>query len=190
VFTAREPDERRLLGALWAMRDAPFTYAEPGATRGRAPAGYALDERAVEVGRGPAAFAAARAALLAWRAHESGWTRLVPRDRPPEPGLVVATLARLGPLWSVNPCRVVYVEDAPGRYAFAYGTLRGHAARGEERFAVEALDDGRVVFTLRAFSRPAGPLLALGRPAARLVQARAALTYVAAMRRAVRGSPP
>ncbi|MBI5160997.1 MAG: DUF1990 domain-containing protein [Micrococcales bacterium] len=68
------------------------------------------------------------------------------------------------------PCRVVYVVDEPQRRGFAYGTLPGHAARGEEAFLVDRRDDGSVWITIRAFSRPATPFWWLVDPILRVVQ--------------------
>ncbi|MET0304134.1 MAG: DUF1990 domain-containing protein [Microbacteriaceae bacterium] len=62
------------------------------------------------------------------------------------------------PVWPIRfrfPARVVYVVDEPNRKGFAYGTLPGHAERGEEAFVVDRTDDGSVWLTIRAFSRPA-----------------------------------
>lgn len=116
------------------------------------------------------------------------WVELCWPKTPIEPGACVAVLIRALGLWSLNPARIVYVVDEagpPARYGFAYGTLPGHAEKGEERFLVEHHDDGAVVYDLRAFSRPGHPLTALGYPYARRLQERFALGSLAAMGRAV-----
>jgi uncharacterized protein (UPF0548 family) len=93
---------------------------------------------------------------------------------------------RMG-LWPFRiPARVVYVVDEPGRRGFAYGTLPGHPERGEEAFVVERMADGSVWLVIRAFSRPAGPLIWLGYPIARLLQS----VYTARYRRALAGPIP
>jgi uncharacterized protein (UPF0548 family) len=84
------------------------------------------------------------------------------------------------------PARVVYVVDEPGRRGFAYGTLPGHPERGEEAFIVEHLADDSVWLVIRAFSRPAGPLVWIGAPFARLLQA----LYTARYERALAGPLP
>lgn len=84
------------------------------------------------------------------------------------------------------PARVVYVVDEPGRRGFAYGTLPGHPERGEEAFIVERMPDGSVWLVIRAFSRPAGPLIWLGYPVARLLQS----FYTARYLRALAGPIP
>ncbi|MGN6324645.1 DUF1990 family protein [Pseudolysinimonas sp.] len=91
------------------------------------------------------------------------------------------------PFWPrAIPARVVYVVDEPGRRGFAYGTLPGHPERGEEAFIVERLADDSVWLVIRAFSRPAGLLVWLGAPVARLLQA----IYTARYERALAGPLP
>ena len=84
------------------------------------------------------------------------------------------------------PARVVYVVDEPRRRGFAYGTLPGHPERGEESFVVERLADDSVWLVIRAFSRPSGPLVWIGYPVARLLQA----VYTARYERALAGPLP
>jgi uncharacterized protein (UPF0548 family) len=76
-------------------------------------------------------------------------------------------------------------EDGPmRRFGFAYGTLREHAERGEERFVVEWERAGdRVSYHIASFSKPAG-VVVLGTPIARLLQKRFLRESVKAMRRA------
>ncbi len=82
------------------------------------------------------------------------------------------------------PCRVVWTRASGPVQGFAYGTLPGHPVSGEESFVVAMEADGDVVFTLRAFSRPATALARLGGPASRAVQSLALDRYIAAIRRA------
>jgi uncharacterized protein (UPF0548 family) len=83
---------------------------------------------------------------------------------------------------------VVGGRDAVHRVAFAYGTLPGHAAAGEERFAVEwHRADDAVWYDLSAFSRPRHPLMRLGRPLARRQQRRFGRDSARAMAAAVAG---
>jgi uncharacterized protein (UPF0548 family) len=78
--------------------------------------------------------------------------------------------------WSLNPARIVYLVEEMGdvkRFGFGYGTLPGHAERGEERFRVEwNREDGCVYYDAFAFSRPKHPLAWLGYPFARALQPR------------------
>jgi uncharacterized protein (UPF0548 family) len=91
-------------------------------------------------------------------------------------------------LWFLNPCRVVYSELSPDRNSasFAYGTLRGHAECGEERFRV-SFDPAteQVQYEIAAFSRPAIALSKLGYPLARRLQQRFAASSAQALARAV-----
>jgi uncharacterized protein (UPF0548 family) len=87
------------------------------------------------------------------------------------PGDTAVLLLGWGPLSLRIPVRVVYVIDEPTRRGFAYGTLPGHPESGEEAFVVEQRDDESVWLTIRAFSRPAHPLLWVGYPVLRLFQA-------------------
>jgi uncharacterized protein (UPF0548 family) len=68
------------------------------------------------------------------------------------------------------------------RYGFAYGTLPGHAEKGEERFTIEwDRENGAVFYNVLAFSQPAHPLARLGAPFARRLQNRFARDSVRAM---------
>ena len=59
------------------------------------------------------------------------------------------------------------------RFGFGYGTLPGHAERGEERFSVEWYrEDGCVYYDVFAFSCPKHPLAWFGYPFARALQRR------------------
>ncbi|NYH00326.1 DUF1990 domain-containing protein [Schumannella luteola] len=86
-----------------------------------------------------------------------------------------------GPLRLRFPARVVYVVDEPNRRGFAYGTLPGHAERGEEAFIVERSDDGSVWVSIRAFSRPGGFFWWLVNPVLRLTQGFYTARYLRAL---------
>ena len=79
------------------------------------------------------------------------------------------------------PVRVVYEVSEPGRVGFAYGTLPGHPASGEESFVVEHYQDDSVWFVLRAFSRPSTWYYRLAGPVVRLMQARITRRYLRAL---------
>lgn len=79
------------------------------------------------------------------------------------------------------PVRVVSVVNEPGRIGFAYGTLPGHPASGEESFLVEHLSDDSVWIVVRAFSRPSTWYYRLGSPVLRMFQARATKRYLRAL---------
>ena len=194
MFLLSRPTPRRIETFLAAQRDAPFSYAEVGATLDAvAPAGYVVDHNRVRIGAGAADFARAADALRSWRMLTLGWASVQPAHAPVVPGTVVAIVVRHYGFWSLNACRIVHVlddaaPDAHGvqRAGFVYGTLPAHGAAGEERFSVEwqTSDDG-VWYDLYAFSRPSGLLARLGRPFARRLQRRFARASKQAMADAV-----
>jgi uncharacterized protein (UPF0548 family) len=190
MLSIRFPDEFSV--AAFRLREARggFSYPDVGGTRaGRVPAGYAVTRTRAKVGEGPAAFVAAREVLRGWGQFPRPWAVPAAGGEAPRAGLVVAVLARAGGVWWANACRVVDVTDEPGRYAFSYGTLAGHAAAGEERFQVELRPDGSVWYEVWSFSRPRHWLMRLGYPLARRVQRRFGRASADRVRRAVAGTP-
>ncbi|MBP89711.1 MAG: DUF1990 domain-containing protein [Planctomycetaceae bacterium] len=105
----------------------------------------------------------ARIAVQQWKMFPPEIAELYWPDIPIESGSTVAVAFRVGFLWSLNACRIVYTieeqngndSDRVARFGFAYGTLPTHAMRGEECFAVELRRaDGSVWYDQAAFSRP------------------------------------
>ncbi|MEV6323614.1 DUF1990 domain-containing protein [Nocardia sp. NPDC051787] len=160
----------------------PFTYREVGATRGVLPEGYHRFRLRRPIGRGRPLFEHAGAEILAYRIQkETGIFRCA--DTPTaEPGSAITVRLGVGPVGITAPCRVVYVLDEPDRRGFAYGTLPGHPAAGEELFAVEYDSGDDTVYGLvLAFSRPATWYTRLGGPVVRLIQRFVAGRYLAAL---------
>jgi uncharacterized protein (UPF0548 family) len=188
MFLATRPSRRAIDQFLDESRRLPLSYGPTGLTQGT-PAGYALDEMVVTIGRGAADFERAKAALASWRHFDIGWVQAIAASSVPEPGTVVAVVIRHLGFWSMNGARVVYgVGDraSHSRYGFAYGTLVNHAEAGEELFEVfmdPASED--VKYRLRAVSRPRSPLAYLGYPLVRILQAMCRRDSGIAMRRAV-----
>jgi len=83
---------------------------------------------------------------------------------------------------------VVYVEQEPERFAFAYGTLPGHPERGEVKFVVERDATGEVVFRILSFSQTVDPLARLGSPVTRRIQQRVTERYLDAIAAVSAGS--
>ncbi len=173
--------------------DPLFSYGDVGATARldsieSLASRYVIDRRIFSLGTGRPLFARARTALFAWRHFDIPWLELQGADRPVHEGQVVATLSRVFGFWFLNPCRVVYRVDPPGEtdeVAFAYGTLSGHVASGEERFTVRRdPTTDEVHFEILAFSRPAMLLTQLGHPWMRRVQKRFAVFAAQAIARA------
>jgi uncharacterized protein (UPF0548 family) len=160
----------------------PFSYAEVGATGDvfapippELARRYDIDRGRFLLGSGDAVFAKAGAALLAWRHFDIPWLELFGAKTPATTGQTVATLVSVAGLWFLNPCRVVFTATSGTApvVGFAYGTLRGHAECGEERFVVsQDPADGRVWYEIAAFSRPARWATRLGYPFARRLQRR------------------
>jgi uncharacterized protein (UPF0548 family) len=163
---------------LEAARRSPVSYSRLIDTRAglagiRVPPGYAMDRARCEIGRGPEAFAAARAALGRWEQFNLGWVRVANPEAKIETGEMVAVQAHGLGLWSINVSRILYVIDEPARFGFAYGTTELHVERGEERFLLEIdQDSGAVFYDLLAVSQPAHWLARLGFPYTRSRQRR------------------
>jgi len=111
-------------------------------------------------------------------------TRNFPIATPIEPQTNVALLSRhfvrLGGLWSLDFCRVIYILEAQSehggairRTGFAYGTLPGHAVRGEEIFSIDwHVATNEVWYDIFSFSLPANVLIGLAGPFLRAAQKR------------------
>ena len=151
------------------LRAARLTYPEVGRTAGDLPQGYRIIRRTAHL---PAAtdFATAAHDLLHWQVQRRAGLRVAASDEQVSPQAVAVVSIGIGPLAMPAPCRVVYVVDQPHRRGFAYGTLPGHPASGEEAFILERHNDGPTTFTIIAFSRPASTLAKLAGPLARRVQ--------------------
>lgn len=175
---------------LDAQRELPFSYDEVGitreyATREDAPPGYVADRYHILLGEGGETFEKAKGALRSWSQFELEWVESLPRNAPIETGVTVAVIARHYGFISLNSARIIHVIEDHGpveRYGFAYGTLPGHAEKGEERFTIEwDRQSGAVFYVVLAFSQPAHLLARAGRPLARRLQQRFARDSVRAM---------
>ena len=125
----------------------------------------------VKLGEGAEVYERVVEALRGWRQFDLGWVRLHPPDAPMAVGTTVGVRAYHCGSWSLNPARIVYLVEETAdvkRFGFGYGTLPGHAERGEERFSVEwnreewNREDGCVYYDVFAFSHPKHPLAWLG----------------------------
>lgn len=184
----RKPSDEDLARFLAAQRAQPFSYPDVGASRATLPTGYVVDHRRVYLGDGAAVFTAACLALRHWHMLPPAWVQVYCPTPALAPGTDVLVLAHCYGLWWLNACRIVYVlEDTvpQRRFGFAYGTLRGHAECGEERFTVEWQSDNTVWYDLLAFSRPGRWLVRLGYRWARRVQERFGQASLMAMVQAV-----
>jgi uncharacterized protein (UPF0548 family) len=167
------------------LRDAPFTYAEVGATGdAELPAGYLHGEWTEVVGSGREVFERVAAAILDWVPQRSVGLRVRATGSPGEVGTVVVLTAGLPRLGYDIPCRVVWASTTGEERGYAYGTLPGHPESGEERFTVRLTGAGDVVVTIRVFSRLATPAARLVPPVSRFVQGLATRRYLSSLRRA------
>jgi uncharacterized protein (UPF0548 family) len=184
----RLPSAGELERLLAEAKSAAPTYPEIGATRvDQLPAGYRHDHYERRLGPGDDVFARAVAALRAWQAQIGAGVDLFPEGaRVGDEDTVVLLFRALG-LWATLPCRVVYVDEAPRGFAFAYGTLPGHPEQGEVRFAIEREGVGDAVFRIVSFSRTVDPLARLGSPFARRLQQRVTERYLDAIAAAAAG---
>ena len=190
MFLIHRPSLEFIDRFLTDSRALPLSYAPVGISE-TAPPGYVLDEEVVTIGRGPADYERARAALIAWEHYAFDWVEL----HPPRPAIAVGTtvvlLARHLGFWSLNGCRIVRVigdgEHDCG-FGFAYGTLTNHAERGEEIFEVFMdAETGDVKYRIRAVSKARALLARFGYPVTRALQARFRCHSAEVMRRAANG---
>ena len=191
MFLLKRPTQAQVQRFTAAQQTlATPSYRELCESReGNCPVGYLSDHHRFVLGSGEACFQRAALALRAWRVFETPWVNLVNPDAPFQVGSTLVLLVRHLGFYSLIGNRVVYLIEEERRVGFGYGTLAGHAFAGEERFVVEWLESGEVVFELFAFSRPALSLARAGRPLARRFQSAGAAQYGAAMQQAVRQGP-
>ncbi len=183
-----QPDTSRTQTFLQLQTAYDFNYPAVGSTReAKAPAAYDHDFNWVKLGEGDAVWVAAKNAIRQWQMFPGGWAYIRPEAAPIRAGEVVAMTIRVMGFWWLNACRIVYVLDDDRQFGFAYGTLPGHAERGEELFMVERLEDGTVRYCIRAFSRPRHWMARLAYPLARAYQRTFVRASKASMLRYVAG---
>jgi uncharacterized protein (UPF0548 family) len=186
MLCLRPPSPDRLQGILEERSAAPFTYPEVGATVGQPPGGYRHDRESTDLGADDGdRFQRAGQAVLDWVPQRGAGIRVFPDGAVTADQTFVLVLPLPGAGWAVAPARVVYLVDEPDRVGFAYGTLPGHPASGEEAFMVVRAA-GRVRFEVIAFSRGADLLARLGGPVTRALQVRTIRTYLRSMEGAIR----
>lgn len=135
------------------------------------------DSAAVDVGQGDEDFAHACDAIRGWVKFQQTWTVPARPLAPIEVGAIAGYSARVVGIWWSYCCEIVEVveEDTPHvrRFGFVYGTLQGHAERGEESFIVtHDRTTDQVQFTITAASRPGRWFTWCGLPVARWAQER------------------
>lgn len=189
MFLLSKPAEREVRHFLAAQEASQLSYPDVGNSRvGTSPGGYVTDHNRIQLGTGIETFERAKSAIRRWKMFEMPWLQLCWPDVPIMIGANVAILISHFGFWSLNAARIVYLVENHGpceRYGFAYGTLRDHGERGEERFAVEFhSEDESVWYDLFAFSRP-GMAARIAYPLTRSLQKRFGVDSRRAMKRAV-----
>ncbi|MHA3773071.1 DUF1990 domain-containing protein [Verrucomicrobiota bacterium sgz303538] len=177
MFFLRKPSEQQICQVLQAQSTEPFSYPEVGATRSNPPSNYPINHHRIRLGTGTDVFIRAVNALKDWTMYRLPWTEVYPARTQIESGNVFATIVQHLGFWSINPCRIVYVEqereDTAQAFSFAIGTLPAHSERGEERFRVEwHRGDDSVWFDIYAFAGPQHWLARLGYPVVGVLQRR------------------
>ena len=189
MLLLRKPSADTIQHFLSGQSKLDFTYTAVGSTIAKIPSGFIVDHTRVKIGSGEDVFEAAKSALRRWDHFRLGWLEACHGTTPIQKGDVVAIVANTFGLWWLNACRIIFVIDDTGataRFGFAYGTLPGHAAIGEERFLLEwDHSDNSVWYDILAFSRPNHLLARQGYPMVRRIQKRFGQESSDAMRRAV-----
>jgi uncharacterized protein (UPF0548 family) len=189
-FLLGPTSDDRLAAVLRAAGEREPAYGAVGATRtGGVPGGFRVGHLRADITADDpdGAFAAGVRALRGWEVHRGARAPVFPAGAALVEGETVVVTLRLLPPSLVTmaaPCRVVYVTDEPDRFGFGYGTLPGHPEVGEEAFHVVRMSEG-VRFEVDVFWKPVHPLVRLGGPVSRWVQAMMTRRYLAAFRRAV-----
>jgi uncharacterized protein (UPF0548 family) len=183
------PSEQRIRAITATHTNENFSYPEVGATYGILPTRYKVLHSTSQLGKGSDKFARGCEALRNWKMFDLPNVWLHWPTAPIAKGSVVAVLIKHFGFWSLNFCRIVYVIDEDGpqrRFGFAYGTLKEHAERGEERFMIEwdrATD--AVSYDILSFSRPGNWKTRIALPLARRLQKQFVTDSLAAMGAAV-----
>ncbi len=186
MLRIRPPSADRLRQILEERSTDSFTYPEVGATAGEAPAGYHHDRFETDLGADDGdRFRRAGQAVFEWVPQRGAGIRIFPDRAVAADHTFILVLPLPGAGWAVAPARVTYVVSEPDRVGFAYGTLPGHPASGEEAFIV-VRSDGRVRFDVIAFSRPEDLVARLAKPVARVLQVRTIRSYLRSMETAIR----
>ena len=189
MYFLHKPDHDYIKKCLATLGQSLFSYPEVGATRQKPPLGYTVDHNRTKLGNGNRTFLSAKSLIRNWTMFEIPWLVLYRDGKEIESGMPVVILIRVGFLWVLNACKVVYIIEENGaveRFGFAYGTLSDHAEMGEERFMVEwDRTDDSVWYDILAFSKPNEILPLIAYPFTRQLQKRFARDSMNAMRRSV-----
>ncbi len=191
MFFLQKPSDKEISEFIATQWHFPFSYNETGATKvHNAPKGYPINHFRKELGKGRETYKIATDTLRSWQMYALDWTQVFPSNVPIAEGEAVAVLANHHGIWSLNPCRIVYVIDEENeqfqRFGFAIGTLPAHSEKGEEQFLIERNKETDAVFyELYAFAKPENWLAKIGFPYVSYIQKRFAAESYEAMLNAV-----
>jgi len=167
----RRPSDDKLKSLLNKYQDDPLTYNESGVSKSwtldmfeNLPTSKVVGEdlwkfSRERLGSGLSDFQLVKKAMRDGKCFDLTWVNCF-AERPFEVGDTYCLYARAFRLWSLNFCRVVYLEDEENEresiFSIGIGTLPKHAAVGEERLSVvwDRVTD-EVDFLIGSFSRPA-----------------------------------
>lgn len=194
MFLPRRPSPALIARVLATQGTVPLSYEEAGMTRSDDARGYPRNHHETVLGSGPDVYLRAVAAVRSWAMYDLPWTEVHPPGTPVAEGAVFATVVRHLGFWSINPCRVVYVdeEETPAlrSFSFAIGTLPLHSERGEERFRVVwDRAGGEVRFEIVAYAAARHWMARLSGPYVRHLQRRFGRAALEAVRLQVQGGP-
>lgn len=189
-LTLTRPAPEQLQAIARAAADRLPDYAPIGGTLALPlPQAVFSGHDEVVLGRGEPTWTAACAAMDARAMFDLPWLATPSRLSTELHGTLVYA-SRVGPLWSLNTCRIVATEDHVDadlrRRSFAHGTIAPHGVRGEERFSVSwSTHDDLIRFAITQFSWPSHWLVGLAGPWVRRIQRRFVRDASAAMAHAV-----
>lgn len=198
MFLLKKPSCSQLDDIIALNLSRGFNYHEVGATRlisepetAQPFSNYRLLHHRTTLGSGSEVYARAREAFSRWGMFHLNWLVLHPPAAPMAEGTILVVLGRTMGTWWPNVSRIIYTFDETGpvhRLGFAYGTMPGNAASGEERMQVEwNRDNDRVEFELFSFSRVQALHVRPFAPYFRVLQNRFARESGLAMRRLTTG---
>jgi len=195
MFLIRRPSPALIERVLDEQRTRPLTYPMPGMTRSATgPSGYPRNHHETRLGQGEETFLRAIEAVRGWAMYDLPWTYVHPAAPHVVEGTVFATIVSHLGFWSINPCRIVYVDDTDTTemrtFAFAIGTLPLHSEAGEERFQVQwdrSTDEVR--FEIVAYARAWHWMARLGGPFVGVLQRRFGRQALAAVQARVDDPP-
>ncbi len=166
------PDNETLAKFLRTQRSKPFSYQNVGTSNAGTQKGFKNDHNFVYLGQGDQVWIRAKNALNNWNQFPPSWTRILPRRTSIKKSEAVVVLFKIFGIWWINTAKIVYTIDESDKYGFAYGTLPGHVARGEELFFIKKDQNGNIYYHIKAFSKPAYWIILLAFPLMRYFQRR------------------